>query len=353
MSVGRSEHYRQTFRLPDGAGAMGFLAFWGLAFGSAVLLAPWPVGTIFGVVGWGCTALAARWFWRRLRQQRRGLRADAAGLTEEYWLRAARQIPWSEVYDLRGDSQRATIRLASGERITLDADLPGWQRLARRIEAAVLEVAPDELDTTEVVPPEVIRDWLGIEPDGTLVCRGRTARLKVLGLGVAWTAVTGLLCLLYAPFIGAGLASRGAQRLGMLLFILAHAAIFFSVFSGGLLVALRRAWRESVGRRVVADASGLTVHGPFGERDYAWAELDGIDRLTDGWRVTAGDESFLLPAAGAGVGQLVRALQAAVAARAAGQRLPAGGVLPAGALSLARAGATDAARGLSRSVDAS
>lgn len=348
-----SEYYRERFRWPDGLLAFGFVICWGLAFGSAVLFAPGGLGLVFGLLGWGAAALSLFGLWRQVRDNRRGVQVDDQGLTEWFWFRRPRRLPWAAVQDVRVRDARAEVVTAAGD-LRFDAAISGWRRLARRCEAAVLEVSEADLATGPQVAAAEVADWLGLEPDGVLHCRGTGGSLGWLGGLAAWGGITLALTLFYAGFLAGALRQHGALRLGLLLFTLAHASIFFAVFSGLPLVNVLRRMRASLAPRVVADATGLHVRGPLGAQFHPWSEIEGVDRTADGWRITTRDDSFTLPAQGTNVGRLVNAVQRAAAARQAGRPLPAGEAIPAGALSVADDEPTrrQTERGLSLTADA-
>jgi hypothetical protein len=337
----RDEYYPQRFRLPEGAAGAAFAFLWGVGFGSAIFFAP-GIGLLFGLIGWGVAAATTVKVWRLLAGRRRGLRLDDTGLTEYRWLAPPRHFSWEQIAGVDEGGQDALVITDSAE-LRLDDDLPGWRRLVARLQTAVgepVEIGPD-------VPPETVEGWLEVPPGGSLDCRARHD-VGTVGLALVWLAVTGVLTAFYAPFFWAGLRSDGSMRIGVLLFTLAHASIFFGAFSGSLLLKLLRKLRGL--QHVSADGLGLHVRTAGGWRVYGWDELDRLRDSDDGWEVEVAGDTLLLRRSSANADRLASAIRRALAARDRGLRLPAAGVVPDGAISLARqtGGEVTDERGLSQ-----
>lgn len=327
------EVYDQQFKLPQGWPGCAFVFCWGLGFGSALLMAPLAIGLLFGIIGWGaalaCTIGGVRW----LRSQRRAVVLDEAGLHELYYLRAARRVPWDQMVDVRPGRDGAAVVTRDGELIG-GQGIATWPRLLRRVEAVIGQRQEADEPAGELLPAEQIAGWLGIEPDGYLVCGGRRGSLVGYALIPVWLLITGGLVTFYSLFLRGG-GPSGAGRIGMWLFILAHASIFLGVFSGGLGLVI---WKQLVGStgRIEADVTGLTVRDRRGRRHLGWAEL--LDcRMRDGrWQVVCDDDEFSFEGTARNAAALLRAIQESLRARQQGWRLPSSGPVSAAALSLAR-----------------
>ncbi len=345
-----SEYYRQKLRLPKDMAGLAFVFCWGVGFGSAVLMAPLPLGLPFGVIGWGAALGALYSAWRQTCDERRGIEANRDGLIVRYWLRDPEQYAWSEIKEVAVTGDGAVIRTDRGE-IALGTDLPGWPRLVKRIQER-LAGASDAAEGEAVSAAEVA-GWLGIREDEGLFCHPPKTAWKALARVPVWLLITGLLTLFYAPFFYGAFKSPGTMKLGMLLFTTAHASIFFGVFSGGLAVSIVRDLRTALSGGVVADVSGISVGGPAGWHHYRWSELHGVEMVNGAWQVTTTDGSFVLPQGSPNLARLVNGIRQAVRERKLGRRLPELEAIPAGAISLTRdlPSRLGAERGLSVSDD--
>lgn len=331
----KREFFPQDFQAPSSWPAMAFVFLWGLAFGSAVLMAPLVPGLFFGVVGWGASLGVAALFLKAIAGTRRGVSITSRGIREHLRLAPDRFVPWSEVTAVERASTGASIRTQRGD-ITIGDDLSAWPVLVRRVEMVLGEEA--EEDEGDLVSPDEVREWLGLAPGEVLWCRAVGSAFKAWSAVPLWALVTGLLCAFYAPFFWGALTGGfgpGAVRIGALLFTTAHASIFFGVFSGGLLMKVIQAFRAAYGKAILADATGLTFGGARG-RHVSWGELQSATLRDGRWHIGTEHETFVIEPGLSNLGRLVQAIQQAVAAREAGRRLPRLGPVPAGAISIAR-----------------
>lgn len=350
MPRGEAEYYPQPVHLPQGWQGSAFLIFWGIGFGSAILIFP-GLGIVFGVIGWGAAAAAIRGLLRRFGRPRKGLRLTATALTEYFWLRRPRVTPLSAVTGGQIDDREAVIRAKTGD-VKLDDSLPGWLRLARKVEAVGADEAPEP--EGRLVDNEEIAGWLGLADGGWFrVGHGRAPIIAALLLVPIWLVVTAGLTAFYGAFVLGLLKAPGAIKLGGLMFTLAHAAICFGVFSGGLLTQIVALLRRGLRSGIEVDVTGLTLGGRHG-RHIAWGEIHSLTAAGPEWRLHTDDETVVFQRSDRHASRLAEAVERAVSARENGLRLPELGPVPAGAISLVRQSRLDgsAERGLSLVDDA-
>ena len=328
-----AEYYRERFKAPDNLGATMFILLWGIGFGSAVIMAPLAVGLIFGLIGGGAAIGALRSIYQGIRPQRRGIRLDERGVTELYWLRDPVKHPWDSIRDVRIGDREASIVTDDGDVRISGARQPAWLRLARRVETLLTGATePAPTGTSDLAPVE-LAEWLGIDVNGELRCRPAVNNLGTVLLFLAWLSVTLLLSAFYLPFILGIISSGGRLQLGMIVFIGAHASIFFGVFSGGLLMKLVERIRGVAAGGIRADVTGIWLGGAAGWHHHAWDELQRITMTNGIWRVTTREDEFSIDPKLPNAAKLVNAIQRALKARDIGLRLPSGGPIPMTAIS--------------------
>ncbi len=279
----------------------------------------WPVA--LGLVG----LLAPR---------RKGLRVGPDGLTELGHRRPDVLHPWSEI---RGVTFRDTgihIGVRDGS-LWVGRTCRGWRRLGARIRDGLVE--PLEDDAAAVSPQQICR-WLGIDDDGVLVCTpGRIFALYGCPLSVIAVAVW--LCILTGTAIGLLFALPVASAVWAISY--AHHTVIRADGTGfsvrhGFRPATYYAWGDVL---EVTETKGLESRCYW---DKAHQESDRCLTVA----TTTGDFRFHLSDRRAA--PLRDCLHELLAAREAGQRLPAGSAVTPASLSRPRlTGAEAAERGLS------
>ncbi len=348
-----AEYYRERLKLPDSLGATFFVLLWGIGFGSAIFMAPLPISLIFGVLGGGAVLGALGSLYHAIQPQRRGIKLDETGVTELYWLRDPVRHPWDSIRDVRISDRDAVIVTGDGELRVSGLRQPAWLRLARRVESLLTGETTEARAAGDEVAPAQIASWLGIPVDGELRCQARIETARTLLLFAAWLGVTLLLTAFYLPFVLSIIGAEGGMKLGLILFIGAHASIFFGVFSGGLLMKLVERLRGVVAGGVRADVTGVWLGGAAGWQHHAWDEVQQIAMDGGVWRVTCRADSFTIAPGVPGAAALVNGLQRVLRARSEGLRLPSGGPVPLTAISRVEdpAERMSAERGLSLTAD--
>ncbi|MBI2299568.1 MAG: hypothetical protein HYU66_11620 [Armatimonadetes bacterium] len=350
MLRGEAESYPQPVHLPKGWQGSAFVVFWGIGFGSAILMVP-VLGILFGVIGWGAAAFAIRSLAKQFGTPRRGLRLTPTALTECFWFRRPRVTPLSAVTGGTIGDRHAVIHATTGD-VKLDDSLPGWLRLANKVEAMHAGEVPEP--EGRLVENEEIATWLGLTEGGWFrVGHGRAPIVAALLLVPVWLVVTGALTAFYGAFFIGLAKAPGMMKVGGLMFTLAHAAIFFGVFSGGLLTQILALLRRGLRSGIEVDVTGLTLGGRHG-RHIAWGEIHSLTSDGPEWRLHTNDETVVFQRTDRNASRLAEAVQRAVTARENGLRLPELGPVPAGAISLVRQSRMEdsAERGLSLVDDA-
>jgi len=237
------EIYPQDWGQASGQAGELFIFLWGVGFGSAVLTVP-VVGILFGVIGWGAALAVLVRFFRRLQQHRTAVWLTAEGLTERYLVKADRFIPWDDIRQVSLGSDGATI-VTKDDSLRVGHDVHGWLKLAQHVQRIVEGEEPGEEPSD--VDVEEVAGWLGIEPDGKVVCRPKKSRAKAVWQIPLWCLVTALLTAFYAPFFWAAFHAEGRLKIGMLLFVTAHAAVFFGLGCVGFGLKILRELRGLFG----------------------------------------------------------------------------------------------------------
>lgn len=332
--VAGTEYYRERLKLPDSLGATLFVVLWGIGFGSAIFMAPLPVSLIFGLLGGGAVFGGLRAVFKAIEPQRRGIRIDERGVTELFWLQEPKLHPWDGIREVRISDRDAVIVSDRGEVRVSGLRQPAWLRLARRVKAALTGESGEVRATGDDLPAEQIAEWLGIPVDGELRCQAKAEAFKTMALAGAWLGVTLLLTAFYLPFILGIIQAEGGMKLGMLLFVGAHASIFFGVFSGGLIKKLVERVRGVASGGIRADVTGLWLGGVAGWQHQSWDEVQQIVMDGGTWRVACREDSFTIDPGLPHAARLVNGIQRVLRARAEGLRLPSSGPVPATAISV-------------------
>jgi len=331
--IAGAEYYRERLKLPDSIGATMFVMLWGIGFGSAIFMAPLPISLLFGLMGGAAVIGGLGSIYKAIEPQRRGIKLDEFGVTELYWLQDPRRHAWDSIRDVRISDRDAVIVADHGEVRVSGLRQPAWLRLARRVKAAVTGEATEIRSTGDEVPAEQIAEWLGIPVHGELRCQVKGEVVKTLFSLLGWLGVTLLLTAFYLPFVLGIIKAEGGMKLGMLLFVGAHASIFFGVFSGGLLKKLLERVRGfTSGMR--ADVTGVWLGGAGGWHHHSWDDLQEIAMESGAWRVTTREDSFTIDPTTPNAARLVNGIQRVLRARTEGLRLPSGGPVPAAAISM-------------------
>lgn len=344
----RDEFYGCRLKLPSGWPALVFVILWGIGFGSAVFMAK-GIGLLFGAIGALAVVGGVSGLIKPLRGQLRGYRLDDAGLTEVRLGQPPRCWPWASMREVKLGDQGACLVTDSGE-VRWSTEVSGWRRLAQKIQAGL---NPDETAEPEgdLLSPDEVRGWLGLAAGQVLrVGAASSERRTGLLLLPVWVAVTLALAAFYSAFFIGFAKTPGLAKLGSLLFITAHASIFFGVFSGGLGLKVYRSLRG--GRVIVADGEGLSLRHGLGWQHYGWDDLQAMTLRDGAWRLEVGEETVTIEPTWRGAAALIRTVQSVLEARRRGLRLPSGGGVSAAAISLARetgASSAELERGLSLS----
>jgi len=259
-----------------------------------------------------------------------GLRLDARGLRACYPLGFGWLYRWDELQDVEIDQMGATVRTRRGD-VRLHGNLSDWVHLAGQCRRSLgLPANPDPVpDAAPDLPPAEVARWLGVDIDGTLLCRvdyrwQRGGSILAAALALVVLAHT------HVPFV------RGELVVLALVFIVGAAS-----FGKG------RQMRE-----IRATPRELDVRTGRGWRKYAWGGLHGLEKRGEVWIAKSVDGDIVLLPQLRNREKVLEAIRNAIDARQRGFALPRMSAdVPQAALSRAMAGEASAERGLSRAEE--
>lgn len=282
-----------------------------------------------------------------LARHRRGFRVERDGLRLLFWTRGDVVHPWSSMRALGVNDRGVFVRLSEGG-FRFGSQVRRWRELVERIQQATgLDTGQGAGGEDDVDPAEVER-WLGVEPGGALVCRGRVPWFY-LSFSLAWVA--GLVAAI-PP------ASAGGAAAAALLVALACAGPFAVTFAWFAV----RCWPRVTLR---AHGEGVSIRDKRRRWTLGWSEILDIRQV----RTRSQDHFYLSQAEWdadydhliqtpsmeyrfhrglIGADKLAEAMRNVSAALAAGRAVPRMSDVPEGAISLARDGGEERAeRGVS------
>ncbi len=265
---------------------------------------------------------------------RTALRVDPDGLTEIGHLRPDVHHSWSVIRGVVLTGHGLRINSAHGD-IRVDSNVPRWRTLFALVQEHLRDDGPSE---PEDVSPQQIEAWLGIAPGETLVCStGREFARYGCALSIlSWSAMIVIEVWSALPLLVGALAAIAVWA--------ACTALGTTIRANGLGYSVRRGfgparhfgWDQVLGKAVSAGSAWR----------FYLRRKDQDDDLCVTVTTTTGDFRFHLSDRRAA--PLRDCLHELLAAREAGQRLPAGSAVTPASLSRPRlTGAEAAERGLS------
>ncbi len=280
----------------------------------------------------------------------RGFRIEEEALAEVQWNGVVVRHPWSSIRAIHARQDCAVILLSRvsirvGPNVERGAELIDRIRRATGLAEGVNAAGRDAVD------PAQIERWLGVEPGGALVCRGR----------IPWATVAGCIGSILAIAVYAETFLDDPHH--------SHPPTSFFLVAGALgQVALVCAWFSARGwprETIRAQGDGLTIHQGRRWWSLGWTEILEIRRARPSpadrvyltcvaaesdydWLVETPAREYRFHHGLSGADRLAEAMRLVSAALAAGRAVPRLSDVPEGAISLARDGGEERAeRGVS------